>query len=1037
MGSTARERIIEQEQASVDRAHRCLERQRARTEQLAGMNVAASAKDGVAQHAEFTRWAQEYRLDERQLVVQRVDLREGKKKDKTFYIGRKSVRDERGGVFVVKWTSPAAVRWRRERGSDKGVVALRRRLRCRGEQVVDYHDELVRDLGESVDGRPSPARVASIVKARREQESGMPEDPFLHEELERSRDGLMRDIVETIHRDQLDLVCHARPGALVVQGGPGTGKTAIGLHRVTWLLDNDRFTPEQILVVGPTRHFLDYVSEVLPSLGTRGVTSVRVDDLCPGRVGGQDTTEQDQVKSDARMARVLSRAVHDTVNEGAWSKFLDQDRLVVRIDDDILAADTAEIQRFFDRVRDLEAPLDIRRERFTDLLVDHLIEQVTYRPRGHGRALRQRITALLAGPVNATWPKVSENRLYRRLLDDADLLKRVSEGVLTDRERSVLHRRAVGPASQESWTRADLPCLEELRILLSGQTPGRHRHIVVDEAQNLAPMQLRALARRCPNGSFTLLGDLAQSTGTHCYPDWSGLTEHLDLPDSWEQEELTLGYRIPSQVMHTAVPAAVAASDLTTFPTTLRAPRDGESTMARVGGEALVDAVRRRVHELLARTGERSVAVIVDDASTHLEKIAQALDSDPTLSGDNVRVLGASAVSGLEFDHVVLVEPREITRSGPGGRGRLYVALTRCTQTLSILYAETLPDSLFDPNAPEDREERACTRHHADGRRCDNRTNSPDGWCREPGCDGYRTERPPLTKPPSMVLDSPAGLDTTARLDEGVRAEEITVEASARARFAVLHRAGAWDAQVEIRAMLTDFLAEGRQAQGADGRWYLGHEGYRLILDRAAASVVDYQTVHAERSRLQYRAGVASRVSSRAHEETSAERTEEQRMSAHTPPVPPRGGPQDPTVAEHLGSFLAGIEQRRGAHDQGAAGFLRHSLMADLYKAGHLPIEPEGGDVLCASAGGSVLYRILPDTNTGYGRLREAAWEALERRWLRGTEADRVCLVLSEEPEEAWAVAALAGTVGVAVIWHVEDEWRGEAVTSLMASASG
>ena len=1032
MGSTAKERIIEQEQASVDRAHLCLERQRAQTERLAGVNAAASAKDGVAQHAEFTRWAERYRLDGRQLVIQRVDLRE-KDEVETFYIGRKTVRDEDGDVFVVKWTNPAAVHWRRERGSDKGVVTLRRRLRCREERVVDYHDELVRDVGEPADGKPSPAKVAAIVKARKAQESGMPEDPFLHEELDRSRDGLMRDIVETIHRDQLDLVCHDRPGALVVQGGPGTGKTAIGLHRVTWLLDNDHFTPEQILVVGPTRHFLDYVSEVLPSLGTRGVTSLRVDDLCPGRIGGHDTTEQERIKSDARMARVLRRAVHDTVTEGAWNKFLDQGQLVVRVDGHTLGVDTSQVQRFFERARDVDGPLDVRRERFTDLLVDHMLDQLSYRPRGQGRALRQRVTASLAGPINATWPKVSEVRLYRRLLDDTEALARAAEGILTDRERSALHRSAVGAASQQPWTRADLPCLEELRILINGQSPERHRHIVVDEAQNLTPMQLRALARRCPSGSFTLLGDLAQSTGTHRYPDWSTLTEHLDLPNGWEQQELTLGYRIPSQVMHTAVPAAVAASDLTTFPTTLRTPRDGELTMSRVEGEDLAEEVRRRVHELLDQKGERSVAVIVDDASAHRETIIRALDDDPALTGDNVHVLGASATSGLEFDHVVLVEPGEIDRSGPGGHGRLYVALTRCTQTLSILYAQQLPESLFDPEVPDESGERACTRHHADGRRCDNRTNSLDGWCREPGCDGYRIERSPLTKPSFSALETPPGADTTARLKESVRAEGITIEASARARFAVLHRASAWDAQAEIRAMLIAFLAQGRQTRCVDGLWCLDHEGYRLILDRAATRVLDYQTVHAERSWLQHQAGIVSRVRAR----TTPEGTEEQRMSAHTPPVPPQGGPQDPTAAEHLGSFLTEIEQRRGPHDQGATGFLRHSLMANLYKAGHLPTEPEGGDVLCASAEGSVWYRILPETDTGYGRLREAAMEAFERRWSRGMDADRVCLVLPVAPKEEWAAEALSGALGVEVVWMEQGAWRGEAFPSPVASSTG
>ncbi|MFF8764247.1 HelD family protein [Nocardiopsis dassonvillei] len=1033
MGSNARQRIIEQEQTAVDRAHRCLERQRGQTTRLATADAAASAKDSVAQHEEYARWVAQYELGGQQLVVQRVDLQE-ESGDETFYVGRRSVRDEDGNVFVVKWSSPAAVRWRRERGTEKGAVTLRRRLRCHGERVVDYHDELVRKADEPSSEQASPAQVAVAIRARKEQEAGTAQDPFLLRELDRSRDGLMRDIVETIHRDQLDLVCHDRPGALVVQGGPGTGKTAIGLHRVTWLLDNDHFTPGQILVIGPSQYFLDYVSEVLPSLGTRGVTSLRVDDLCPGRSGGHDTAEQHRIKSDARMAGVLRQAVRQTVRAGAWSKFLDGDQLRIRVDESPLAVAEADIERIFGEVLESDAPLNTRRQRFTDLLVDRMLDQVSYRHRRQGQALRRRITSSLAGPVNATWPRVSENRLYRRLLGDAQILGQASEGVLTAEEQSALYRPAANRTGQESWTSADLLCLEELRILLTGDTPDRYRHIVVDEAQNLTPMQLRALARRCPSGSLTILGDLAQSTGTHSHTDWAALTDHLELPDGWELQELTLGYRIPSQVMHTAVPAAVAASELTTFPETLREPRDGELTMARLAPEDLIDGVRERATELLAKGGERSVAVIADDASPHLQTITDALATGPAPAEGTVRALAASDVSGLEFDHVILVEPRQISDSGPGGHGRLYVALTRCTQTLTVLHTGPLPDTLVDPFAPVTDHERTCTRHHADGQRCRNRTSSPDGWCRQPGCGGYRTRRARRPEGQQTVLGSPAGLDTGARLEPSVRAATITVSTAARARFAVRHRATAREAEVEIRAMLSDFLTEGRQSRRTDGCWHLERDGYRLVLDRFAASVVDYQTVHAERSWAQHRAGIDSRISQRTrrndtttrHRDTATERIEEQPMSAPTPPVPPQPGPQDPTAAEHLRLFLAGTAQREEARDQSVYGFLRHSLIADLYRAGSRPDDQENGDVLCHLSGLSVLYRVLPEEDTGYERLRREALELLEARWARGAEADRVCLVLPAPPEEDWSAPALLGALGVSVIWREADTWRGE-----------
>ncbi|WP_231493907.1 UvrD-helicase domain-containing protein [Nocardiopsis sp. CNT312] len=1017
----------------MKRAYQCLERQRHQTERLSTADAAASAKDSVAQREEYARWVEEYRLDGRQLVVQRVDLRENEE-DETFYVGRRSVRDEEGDVFVVKWTSSAAVGWRRERGNENGVVTLRRRLRCRGQRVLDYHDELVRGTQPSVLGKASPAQVAAVIKARKQQEAGTAEDPFLHQELDRSRDGLMRDIVETIHRDQLDLVCHDRPGALVVQGGPGTGKTAVGLHRVTWLLDNDRFKPEQILVVGPSQHFLAYVSEVLPSLGTRGVASLRIDDLCPGRVGGHDTAEQRRVKTDIRMVEVLRGAVRDLVSPGAWSKFLDQGRLKVPIDEETLAVEGAEIEQAFGEVLALDAPLNVRRQRFTDLLVDRLLDQASYRQRRQGRALRHRVASSLAGPVNATWPRVSETRLYRRILDDSKVLAQASEGVLTDQERTVLHRAAVAQVGQEPWTRADLLCLEELRILLTGEAPDRYRHVVVDEAQNLTPMQLRALARRCPSGSFTVLGDLAQSTGVHNHLEWSTLTGYLELPDGWELQELTLGYRIPSQVMHTAVPVAVAASDLTTFPETLRSAREGELVMARLAPEELVVGVRRRVDELLAAAGKRSVAVIVDDTSPHLGMIADALQGAAGASDGSVRLLSASEVSGLEFDHVVLVEPREITDSGPGGHGRLYVALTRCTQTLTVLHAGSLPDTLVDPDAPAAEQERTCARHRADGRRCTNRTSSPDRWCREPGCDGYRTEKA-RARNKATALPVPDGLDTSVRLDASVQADGITVSAAARARFAVWHKASAVEAQAEIRTMIDDLLAEGRQARRTDGLWQVECHGYRLVLNSTATSVVDYQTVHAERSWAQYRAGVSSRVSQQSRKKDAVpepdlkdtdEPTEDERMSAQTAPAPPQSGHHDPVAAEHLSLFLAGLGQRRRTQDQSVYGFLRHSLIADLYRTGNLPDEQETGDVFCALSDCSVLYRVLSSGDTGYERLRDAALEALEARWAGGSEADHVCIVLPTPPKEEWSAPVLLGVMGVSLVWREADTWVGE-----------
>ncbi|MFD8736708.1 ATP-binding domain-containing protein [Streptomyces sp. NPDC059618] len=763
MSTTPRDAVIAIEQKAVDRAYDCYEARLAEMTSPSAAAASASGKDGIAVREKARTAADEYGgLGGEALVISRVDVQEeGEAEPETFYVGRRHVFDtETRDQVVVSWTNPLAVSWQNALPETPGEVLLRRRLRCAGRQVEDFLDEISpeaqphpcstepepypgalepdpgsaeldpdapgtvagEDPAEEPEDAAAPpaggrhARPRAVIPAQRHpagrrRQKPQPVDEFLLRELRRSRNGRMRDIVETIRRDQMALVTRSPADVLVVQGGPGTGKSAVGLHRVTWLVGNDHFRAQDVLVVGPHQNFLEYVGRVLPTLGTRNVTAVQLSRLWEGDVRGTDSLAARLVKSGERMAAVLRGRVErecrpealDTV-VSAPSHAQDEPAFVVVVGGTSLRLPRSEVLGLLDGTREGPEPYRTRRDRFRTLLVDRLLaELVLVAPsRGRDATVRRdlernrQVTTL----VDRIWPALSPEEALRGLLNSPTRLRECADGILDEDEQAALQREKAESAAVEPWTADDLVCLEELRSLIAGESPHRYRHIVVDEAQDLTPMQARSLRRRCPTGSMTVLGDLAQATGPHSYTSWKQLGGILSGGGDWRVAELNTSYRVPAEIMEFVAPLARAVAPSLPYPAAVR--RAGDEAVRLVPTtpwELLDEAATRTV--LLAGTDDgrspRSIAVIVPDDSDWLEEVRRRVGLMDGMTEEILRtvsVLPAAQAKGMEFDHVLVLEPSAVADRSPAGLRRLYVALSRATQTLTVLHTTPLPAEL-------------------------------------------------------------------------------------------------------------------------------------------------------------------------------------------------------------------------------------------------------------------------------------------------------------------------------------------------------
>jgi len=594
------------------------------------------------------------------------DRDDGRSGTETFHVGRRHVRDPAGDPVVIDWRAPVSRAFYRATADDRMGVRLRRRFGFHDGKITSFEDEHL-DLGEAL---------------------GLASE-LLREEIERPRVGPMRDIVATIQPDQDELVRADLDTSLCIQGAPGTGKTAVGLHRAAYLLYTypDRLRRSGVLVVGPNQAFLHYIAQVLPSLGEGGITQSTIGGLLAWAPTASEAVEVAVLKGDARMADVLRRAVLSHVAKPA-------DDVVAIVGTKRYRVGAHHLRRYVDDARRALAT-GLRWSTARERLRLQVAEDVRRQREDAGGAPTDAETARVARDpavkewVDSVWPALDAPSLLARLYAEPEFLERCARTTLTDEERALLHRPAPRSLRSATWTEADTVLLDELHALLEGTDT--FVHAVVDEAQDLSAMQCRAVARRCPLGSVTVLGDLAQATTPWAPGSWEATLAFLG--HEAVVRPLTAGYRVPGEVL------ALANRLLPHI-----APDVPPATSIRAGDGALGYAPRaglvEQVRACLAADG--SVGVIVPDAAAGAvvdELRAEAIDAHP-LDEDadpRVTVVPASSAKGLEFDSVVLLDPAAIVAQEPGrvdGLRRLYVVLTRAVSRLRVVTDSDLPPEL-------------------------------------------------------------------------------------------------------------------------------------------------------------------------------------------------------------------------------------------------------------------------------------------------------------------------------------------------------
>jgi DNA helicase IV len=640
------------EQAYVDAAYASLDRMKE-----ALLRAAEAGATEISQQA-IEDWAtgrlRTYEDADRGLCFGRIDSEEAAD---PIYVGRRWVHDDDRHPLVVNWQAPAARPFYTATPGAPHGVRLRRRFRTKGRTVTGISDE-------SLDGSLADA-AASV-------------DDFLLEELERARDARMRDIVATIQADQYHLIAREPMPPLVIQGGPGTGKTAVGLHRASFLLYAHRAQLRRVLVVGPNPAFMEYVSHVLPTLGEDRVDQRAVAELVDGaEVTRADTLDVQRLKADTRLAEVLRRLA-ESASEG------EPQELVVRLEGRFVGIEADEAAELLTEARAELGLSATARERFRMNVLRRFYEDYGARLGGQAyrnfeeveRALRRdgRLTRFL----DRSWPAPKPEQIVRRLLSSRERLAEAAEGILDESEQAVLRRARSG------WSDADLPLLDEARALLLG-TPQQYGHVIVDETQDLTPMQLRMVARRAA-GAFTILGDIAQATGPIAYDRWDELLPFLPSGDRAQIEELRHAYRVPREIMAVALPLLERIAPDVEPPLAYRVGADPPRI---VQDEAPLRAAYAEAGRL---AGDEGLLALIAPASLRGE------DQRPESLFDDTRVavLTPREAKGMEFDHVIVVEPAQIVEDAAEGQGlrELYVALTRPTRTLVVVHSRPLPKEL-------------------------------------------------------------------------------------------------------------------------------------------------------------------------------------------------------------------------------------------------------------------------------------------------------------------------------------------------------
>ncbi|WP_433050051.1 HelD family protein [Dactylosporangium sp. CS-033363] len=660
---------IAAEQQHFDLAHKHRERARAEL----GDNPDAAANAGAG------RWLGGFRRNRRDAMATaehavatgRMDI-----EHERFYIGHESIWDDQRQILVVNWKADFAKSFFEASVEDPHGLSRKRTFTCEANHILDFEDLVFAQLAAAVRALDGP-------------------DAALLGELDRGRTGEMHDIVATIQAAQYRLIRFPLEHCLVIEGGPGTGKTAVALHRVSWLLYNEQqsLRPRDVLVVGPHPAFTRYIRRVLPSLGDTEVEQIDIDQLGPPvQRGRQEDPATHRLKGEARMAGFLARALEARIGAPEAAE-----RML--FDGRFLTLTGAEVADAVAAARQAGGPYAVRRQRLRARLAELV--------RDRGGPLEAERLPPVENLLERLWPLQSPPAFLRSLFGSRTRLAAAAGGEFSsdfsEQDVALLYRRGADRLSAQVWSAADIPLLDEVDELVNGTT-GRYRHIVVDEAQDLSPMQLRAIGRRSSNGSFTLVGDLAQSTGAWARDSWDEVTAHLPAQQPRVIAPLRYGYRVPRQVYElAAMLLPLAAPGVEPTHVVREGPADPGTHVVEPGERAGRVAQIAREH----LDANRFVGIICPAVlRAELEFALHANDlpwgrADQGELERSLNLVSPQEAKGLEFDAVIVVEPEEIVAEDPRGHRLLFVALTRTIRFLDIVASgDPLPLELPSAAAP-------------------------------------------------------------------------------------------------------------------------------------------------------------------------------------------------------------------------------------------------------------------------------------------------------------------------------------------------
>jgi len=737
---------IGQEQAYVDMLYRLLDQARERTTGALAQTLGSGGAGGTFQarvERDFTAVEQGRRLAqlnavERGLVFGRTDGQPppGDSGDGsvTLYIGRIGLRDDEHEPRLIDWRAPAAHPFYAATPKDPSGLIRRRHIYTRDRTVTGVDDEVF-----DLDRLSEPDRRSLSGEA------------MLIASITAGRTGRMTDVVATIQAEQDRVIRASLQGVLVVQGGPGTGKTVAALHRAAYLLYTHRRTLERrgVLVIGPNATFLRYISQVLPSLGETDVVLTSMAELFPGVIAApDDDPAAAEIKGDLKMAEVLRRAVRDRqqVPPGDLEITADGVRMTVP---------RAAVLRARDRARALRKPHNVARKLFVTEMLGALAAAeaaILGRPADPDDLPYTRARLWDEPPVRAAldglWPFLTPQRLVAGLLAEEGALRRAAPA-LSSAERSVVLR----PDAPDAWTVADVPLLDEAAQLLgaddsadkrrrravererraeeryarevlditglSGQgfvdaatladwnrDPGvqlttaerawadpswAYGHVIVDEAQELSAMAWRMVMRRIPTRSLTVVGDVAQRGSAAGARSWAQMLDPY-VKGRWHEELLTVNYRTPAEIMAVAADVLASVAPGEQPPESVR--EEGVPPRAIRGLDQVASVVAAE-HDEMAESGRLAVITPTSLAAELARALPAAVPGDrPEVLDSPIALLTVGQAKGLEFDRVVLVDPAGILAQSPAGGHDLYVALTRATHRLTVVYDADLPAAL-------------------------------------------------------------------------------------------------------------------------------------------------------------------------------------------------------------------------------------------------------------------------------------------------------------------------------------------------------